>query len=80
MRGAEFWLAARAEGVGVGWVSILDREELKQLLCIPDHVVPVACLCVGRVSEFVQKPDLERQAWGQRLPLTKLIMNEVFAG
>lgn len=75
-----FWLAARAEGVGVGWVSILDREALKQLLGIPDHVVPVAYLCVGRVSEFAQEPDLERHGWGSRLPLADLIMSEVFSG
>lgn len=75
-----FWLAARAEGVGVGWVSILDREALKQLLGIPEHVVPVAYLCVGRVSEFAQKPDLERHGWGNRLPLADLIMSEVFSG
>ncbi|WP_378948817.1 5,6-dimethylbenzimidazole synthase [Mesorhizobium sp. ANAO-SY3R2] len=75
-----FWLAARAEGVGVGWVSIIDREALKQLLAIPDHAVPVAYLCVGRVSEFAPKPDLERHGWGSRLPLADLIMSEVFAG
>lgn len=75
-----FWLAARAEGVGVGWVSIIDRNALKQLLEIPEHVVPVAYLCVGRVSEFAPKPDLERHGWGKRLPLDDLIMSEVFGG
>ncbi|PWK71712.1 5,6-dimethylbenzimidazole synthase [Aminobacter sp. AP02] len=75
-----FWLAARAEGVGVGWVSILDREALKQLLGIPEHVVPVAYLCVGHVSEFAPRPDLERHGWGSRLPLADLIMSEVYAG
>ena len=47
-----FWLAARAEGIGVGWVSILDSQALKEVLEIPDHVVPIAYLCVGRVSGF----------------------------
>jgi len=75
-----FWLAARAEGVGVGWVSILDCEALKRLLGIPDHVVPVAYLCVGHVSEFADKPDLERHGWGRRLPLADLIMSEVYSG
>lgn len=75
-----FWLAARAEGIGVGWVSILDGNALKGLLGIPDHVVPVAYLCVGRVSEFARKPDLEKHGWGKRLPLPDLIMSEVFAG
>lgn len=75
-----FWLAARAEGVGVGWVSIIDREALKQVLAIPEHVVPVAYLCVGRVSEFALRPDLERHGWGSRLPLAELVMSEIFGG
>ncbi|MBB6355209.1 5,6-dimethylbenzimidazole synthase [Aminobacter aganoensis] len=75
-----FWLAARAEGVGVGWVSIIDREALKRMLAIPEHVVPVAYLCVGRVSEFAARPDLERHGWGSRLPLADLIMSEEYCG
>lgn len=75
-----FWLAARAEGIGVGWVSILDSGALKSLLSIPGHVVPVAYLCVGRVSGFAPAPDLETHGWGQRLPLPDLIMSEIFAG
>ena len=75
-----FWLAARAEGVGVGWVSILDSRALKQLLGIPDHVVPVAYLCVGRVSGFEDRPDLESKGWASRLPLSELIMSEIFGG
>jgi len=75
-----FWLAARAEGVGVGWVSILDSAALRNLLGIPGHVVPVAYLCVGPVSEFALKPDLETKGWRQRLPLSSLIMSETFGG
>lgn len=75
-----FWLAARAEGVGVGWVSIIEAEALKRLLAIPDHVTPIAYLCVGRVSEFAPKPDLETHGWGRRLPLPDLIMSETFCG
>jgi 5,6-dimethylbenzimidazole synthase len=75
-----FWLAARAEGVGVGWVSIIETGALKQLLSIPDHVTPVAYLCVGRVSAFAPRPDLETHGWGRRLALPDLIMSEVFAG
>ena len=75
-----FWLAARAEGIGVGWVSILDSQVLKEVLEIPDHVVPVAYLCVGRVSGFADRPDLESKGWARRLPLSELIMSEVFAG
>lgn len=75
-----FWLAARAEGVGVGWVSILDQQALKELLRIPEHAVPVAYLCVGRVSEFAPKPDLESHGWRERLRLSDLIMSETFSG
>ncbi len=75
-----FWLAARAEGVGVGWVSIIETQALKRLLAIPDHVMPIAYLCVGRVSEFAPKPDLETHGWGRRLPLPELIMSETFCG
>ncbi|WP_379061541.1 5,6-dimethylbenzimidazole synthase [Mesorhizobium sp. UC22_110] len=75
-----FWLAARAEGIGVGWVSILNAEALRDLLDIPDHVVPVAYLCVGHVSEFATRPDLERNGWGSRLPLCDLVMSETYAG
>lgn len=68
-----FWLAARAEGLGVGWVSIIDRNKLKSILNIPDHVVPVGYLCIGRVSHFYQKPELETAGWLPRVPLEDLI-------
>lgn len=75
-----FWLAARAEGIGVGWVSIVDTQALQHLLGMPEHVVPVAYLCVGPVSEFADRPDLERAGWRSRLPLADLIMSERFGG
>lgn len=75
-----FWLAARTEGIGVGWVSILDKAALKSLLGIPEHVVPVAYLCVGRVSGFEAAPELETKGWAKRLPLAELIMSERFGG
>lgn len=75
-----FWLAARAEGVGVGWVSIIDPGALKKLLAIPDHVVPVAYLCVGPVSTFAGQPDLESKGWAKRLPLSSLIMSDSYGG
>ncbi|MBZ9674172.1 5,6-dimethylbenzimidazole synthase [Mesorhizobium sp. ES1-1] len=75
-----FWLAARAEGVGVGWVSIIEPQALKSLLSIPEHVTPIAYLCVGRVTELAPRPDLETHGWGQRLPLSELIMSETFSG
>jgi len=67
------WLAARAEGLGVGWVSILDLEELKALLGIPAGHTPVAYLCVGFVSEFRARPDLEENGWEQRHSLASLL-------
>ena len=63
------WLAARAEGVGVGWVTIIDPSELATLLQMPAHVVPVAYLCIGYVTEFADAPDLERAGWAQRAAL-----------
>jgi 5,6-dimethylbenzimidazole synthase len=67
------WLAARAEGLGVGWVSILDFEELKLLLGIPAGHTTVAYLCVGYVSEFRTRPDLEENGWEHRQALSALL-------
>jgi 5,6-dimethylbenzimidazole synthase len=67
------WLAARTEGIGVGWVSILDPQELKRILGLPDHVVPVAYLCLGYVRQFPPAPELEQAGWRQRLPLSGLV-------
>ena len=71
-----FWLAARAEGIGVGWVSIFEPAKLRQVLGIPSHVIPVAYLCVGYVSEFAPQPELESAGWLARLPLEDLIFYE----
>jgi 5,6-dimethylbenzimidazole synthase len=70
------WLAARAEGVGVGWVSILSNEDLGKILAIPEHVRPVAYLCLGYVSEFAAKPDLERAGWLPRMGLADVVYYE----
>ena len=67
------WLAARAEGIGVGWVSILDQEQLSTALNLPEHVYPLAYLCLGYVSEFLDQPELEAQGWRSRLPLCDLV-------
>jgi 5,6-dimethylbenzimidazole synthase len=67
------WLAARAESLGVGWVSIIDLEQLKVILGIPAHYIPVAYLCLGYVSEFRERPDLEENGWERREALPKLI-------
>ncbi len=67
------WLAARAEGIGVGWVSILDPQALAALLELPEPVVPVAYLCVGYVEAFPEEPELQRVGWRRRLPLADLV-------
>jgi 5,6-dimethylbenzimidazole synthase len=67
------WLAARAEGVGVGWVSILDTSLLRGALQIPQHVTPVAYLCLGYVESFAAEPDLERSGWEKRTPLKNVL-------
>lgn len=67
------WLAARAEGIGVGWVSILNNRSLKRVLSIPSHIEPVAYLCLGYVAKFPKKPMLETNGWHKRLPLGELI-------
>src|SRR5712692_8245569 len=66
-------LAARVEGVGVGWVSILEVGKLRAALGIPEVVVPIAYLCLGYVTEFGPRPELEIKGWEQRAPLAGLI-------
>ncbi len=73
-----FWLAARAENVGVGWVSIIEKSTLSALLNLPDGVVPVAYLCVGYVSEFLKKPELELAHWEKRAQLNDMIFTDVW--
>jgi 5,6-dimethylbenzimidazole synthase len=67
------WLAARAEGIGVGWVSIVEPARLAETLRLPAQVYPLAYLCLGYVSEFLPKPELEMTGWRSRLPLEQLL-------
>lgn len=67
------WLAARAENIGVGWVSILDYEVLRKLLNIPPQLEIIAYLCMGHVSEFAEQPDLQKYQWRDRESLDTLI-------
>ena len=67
------WLAARAEDVGVGWVSIITPESLASVLKLPEHVVPVAYLCLGYVNFFRDKPELEAKGWDRRRPVEELV-------
>ena len=70
------WLSARAEGVGVGWVSILDRPAMEQILSLPAGVQLVAYLCVGYPREFSPRPMLEEVGWKQRIPLGELVFQD----
>lgn len=67
------WLAARAEGLGVGWVSIFHQADLQEALGIPKGITPIAYLCVGYVSHFHAKPELETAGWLPRLPIEDLV-------
>ena len=70
------WLSARTEGIGLGWVSILSNEILKEVLDLPEHVIPVAYLCLGHVDEFADKPDLQTAGWLPRLKLKDVVYFE----
>lgn len=67
------WLAARSEGLGMGWVSIFEPYELKKLLKMPDDAKPLAILCLGHVEQFYEKPMLEKELWATRLPLETVL-------
>lgn len=67
------WLAARVEGVGVGWVSILRDADLRRILHIPEPIAIVAYLCVGYVEQTYTRPELEVRRWATRLPLGDLV-------
>ncbi|MFE4975462.1 nicotinate-nucleotide--dimethylbenzimidazole phosphoribosyltransferase [Kitasatospora sp. NPDC056651] len=72
------WLAARAEGLGVGWVSFFDDEELVRELGLPEHLEVVAYLCVGFVDEFPDEPELEQQGWAKKRPLSWVVHEEQY--
>jgi 5,6-dimethylbenzimidazole synthase len=67
------WLAARAEGIGMGWVSIFKPEKMHALLGIPEGVEIVAYLCLGYVEKLYDKPELEYAGWAKRTPLPTLL-------
>ncbi len=67
------WLAARAEGIGLGWVSLFDPQRLGALLGLPAEAKAVAILCIGHVEAFYDKPMLEQENWAQRQNLAELV-------
>lgn len=70
------WLAARAEGIGVGWVSIFREQELKRILGVPERIEIVAWLCIGYVDRLYSEPELAVKGWRQRLPLEDLVFSD----
>jgi 5,6-dimethylbenzimidazole synthase len=72
------WLAARAEGLGMGWVSIFDPLKLAALLQMPEGARPLAVLCIGHVDAFYEAPMLELEGWASRLPEDQLIGDNVW--
>ncbi|MFD9254183.1 nicotinate-nucleotide--dimethylbenzimidazole phosphoribosyltransferase [Streptomyces bottropensis] len=72
------WLAARAEGLGVGWVSFFDEREMVRALGLPEHLEVVAYLCVGYVDEFPAEPELMQAGWAKRRPLSWVVHEETY--
>ncbi|WP_330238067.1 nicotinate-nucleotide--dimethylbenzimidazole phosphoribosyltransferase [Streptomyces sp. NBC_00525] len=72
------WLAARAEGLGVGWVSFFDEREMVRALGLPEHLEIVAYLCVGYVDEFPEDPELMQAGWSKRRPLSWVVHEETY--
>ena len=67
------WLAARAENLGVGWVSIIYHKVVQETLNIPNEIVPIAYLCIGYVTHFYEKPEFEKVGWLPRVPLENIV-------
>jgi nicotinate-nucleotide--dimethylbenzimidazole phosphoribosyltransferase len=72
------WLAARAEGIGVGWVSIYVKDEMRDILKIPPEIDPVALLSLGYTPYFAEEPGLQRAGWARRLPLAEVVFAETW--
>jgi 5,6-dimethylbenzimidazole synthase len=69
------WLAARAEGIGMGWVSLFDPEKLATLLKMPKGAKPIAILCLGYVNSFYKEPMLVKEGWLTEKPLSDILMD-----
>lgn len=74
------WLAARAEGLGLGWVSIFDPLKLAGLLAMPEGAKPVAILCVGHVAAYYPRPMLEIERWAERMPMAEVLGENAWPG
>jgi len=74
------WLAARAEGIGMGWVTIFRKGDVQSILALPFHIRPIALLCLGFVSEFPTRPMLETEEWAYRQKLSDLVFQDRWNG
>ncbi len=70
------WLAARVEGIGMGWVSMFEPEALRTLLRMPEGSQPIAVLCLGHVDQFYPRPMLEIEGWAERVDLNTLVFTD----
>jgi 5,6-dimethylbenzimidazole synthase len=73
------WLAARAEGIGMGWVSLFEPDKLATLLNMPEDAEPVAILCLGHVDEFYKKPMLEQENWAISRDIDEVIFTNTWS-
>lgn len=69
------WLAARVEGLGMGWVSLFDPAKVARLLGMPEGAEPIALLCLGPVAEFYDQPMLQQERWASRAPLSAVLFD-----
>ncbi|MBN3764996.1 5,6-dimethylbenzimidazole synthase [Burkholderia sp. Ac-20365] len=72
------WLAARAEGLGMGWVSLFDADEVRAMLGMPEGARPIALLCLGQVERFYPEPMLETEGWATRMPLSACVFENTW--
>ena len=70
------WLAARAEGLGMGWVSMFCPQQLAALLHMPEGSQPMAVLCLGPVNAFYEQPMLQAEKWAQRAELADMVFDD----
>lgn len=74
------WLAARAEGLGMGWVSLFDPVRLAAQLGMPAGAKPLAILCIGHVEAFYSRPMLEQEGWAERMRLEQMVCENRWGG
>lgn len=74
------WLAARVEGIGMGWVSLFEPEDIKKLLSMPSASQPIAVLCIGHVNEFYEKPMLVMENWAEEMTLESMMYENRWKG